>query len=151
MSIAVAISVHDGIVLAADSASTLAAALPVPAAMGSQQAVLTVWNNANKIANLLKGKSIGCVAYGSGSIGSASISTLLKDFRLRLREGLEDFNPDAYTMQEVTQRLSNFLGERVAALGPNDPRPSLGMMLGGYSADKTTGEGENLGEVWSIA
>src|ERR1017187_10478130 len=87
MSIAVAISVHDGVVLAADSASTLAAAIPGPS--GPRPMAMNVYNNANKIANLYKGKPIGCVAYGSGSIGSASISTLLKDFRHRLMTGAE--------------------------------------------------------------
>ena len=153
MSIAVAISVHDGVVLAADSASTLAAGIVgiPPGTMGPQQVAMNVYNNANKIANLYKGKPIGCVAYGSGSIGSASTSTLLKDFRYRLTNGLEkDFDPKSYTMQDVGQRLLNFLGQQVQSLGPNDPKPTLGLMLAGYSSEKSRGEGNTLGEVWSI-
>jgi len=152
MSIAVAISVHDGVVLAADSASTLAAGIVgiAPGMMGPQQVAMNVYNNANKIANLYKGKPIGCVAYGSGSIGSASISTLLKDFRYRLMNGLErDFDAKSYTIQEVSQRLSSFLGQHAQTLGPNDPKPTLGLMLAGYSAEKTPEE-VMLGEVWSI-
>jgi len=82
MSIGILINVHDGIVLAADSASTLNL---VPGAILAPQAnvpgpfPINVYNNANKIANLYKGEPIGCVAYGSGSVGT--ISTLLKDFR----------------------------------------------------------------------
>lgn len=103
MSIAIAISVHDGVVLAADSASTLGGIFGVQPGIAAQQPVaMNVYNNANKIANLYKGKPIGCVAHGSGSIGSASISTLLKDFRFRLTHGLEQgFNFDAYTMEEI--------------------------------------------------
>lgn len=80
MSIAVTISVHDGVVLAADSASTLASGFigAPPGAERAAQLAMNVYNNANKIANLYKGEPIGCVAHGSGSIGSASISTLLK-------------------------------------------------------------------------
>jgi hypothetical protein len=153
MSIAVAISVHDGVVLAADSASTLAAGfvgIP-PGTTGPQQVAMNVYNNANKIANLYKGKPIGCVAYGSGSIGYASISTLLKDFRYRIMNGLEkDFDINSYTMQEIGRRLSLFLEQHVQSLGPNDPKPTLGLMLAGYSAERSPGEGKALGEVWSI-
>jgi hypothetical protein len=149
MSIAVAISVHDGVVLAADSASTLAAAVPgvPPGAVAAQmQMAVNVYNNANKIANLYKGKPIGCVAHGSGSIGSASIYTLLKDFRKRLMAGAEKtFDQNSYTIQSVCQLLSDFLSEHVQRLTPNEPKPSLGLMLAGYSA----GEAQ-LGEVWQI-
>lgn len=155
MSIAVAISVHDGVVLAADSASTLGAGIMgipgIPPGTGPQQVAMNVYNNANKIANLYKGKPIGCVAYGSGSIGSASISTLLKDFRYRLMNGLEkDFSLNSHTIEEVGRLLSSFLGQHVQRLGPNDPKPTLGLMLAGYSAEKTPGEAKMLGEVWSI-
>ena len=50
MSIGILINVHDGIVLAADSASTLTLIGPQP-----NQPVVNVYNNANKIANLYKG------------------------------------------------------------------------------------------------
>lgn len=143
MSIGILITVHDGIVLAADSASTLTLMGPNPGQAGP---ALNVYNNANKIANLYKGKSIGCVAYGSGSIGSASISTLLKDFRVRLTDGLEaGFSIENYTMEDVSRRLSQFLIAHVEQLGANDPKPTLGMLLGGYSAGKSLGEG------WGVA
>jgi hypothetical protein len=67
MSIAVAVTVHDGIVLAADSASTLSLiARPIVGAPGPVQMAANVYNNANKISNLFKGKPIGCVACGCG-------------------------------------------------------------------------------------
>src|ERR1700691_4101041 len=138
MSIAVAISVHDGVVLAADSASTLAAgAVGLPGLVGPQQIAMNVYNNANKIANLYKGIPIGCVGFGSGSIGSAWISTLLKDFRTRLMTGLEkDFDSKTYTMEGVSKLLLQFLEQRAQRLGSNDPKPTLGLILGGYSAEK---------------
>lgn len=148
MSIGILISVHDGVVLAADSASTLTLmAGPVPGQPPSQGAIaINVYNNANKIANLCKGKPIGCVAYGSGSIGSASISTLLKDFRYRLSMGDEKgFSIHSYEMEDVANRLAIFLMEHAQRLGPNEPRPGIGIMVGGYSAGKSLGEG------WLIA
>jgi hypothetical protein len=152
MSIGILVSVHDGIVLAADSASTLTLmAAPVPEQAGILPAsaqgpiAINVYNNANKIANLYKGKPIGCVAYGSGSIGSASISTLLKDFRERLTDDAElGFSIDSYSIEDVAKRLAAFLIDHSNQLAPNEPRPSIGIMVAGYSA------GKSLGEAWLI-
>src|SRR4051812_4149142 len=78
MTIAIAVKVMDGIVLAADSASTVMR----PNAAGDPE-IFNVYNNANKIANLRKGFPIGFVNWGAGGIGPASMSTLLKDLRRR--------------------------------------------------------------------
>src|SRR5688572_30752954 len=106
MSIGILVNVHDGLVMAADSASTLSVL-----AQGQPKSVpINVYNNANKIVNLYKGEPIGCVAYGSGSIGSASVSTLLKDFRTRLTDGFEStFDRTSYTMEGVASALTSFL------------------------------------------
>lgn len=142
MSIGILINVHDGIVLAADSASTLTLMQTGPVQNQQGPVAINVYNNANKIANLYKGQPIGCVAYGSGSIGSASISTLLKDFRERLTHGMENgFSIHSYTMEDVAKRLSDFLMRHVQQLGPNEPKPTLGIMVSGYSAGKSLGEG----------
>ena len=111
MSIALLIVVHDGLVLAADSASTLVAS----AQPGGLYAA-NVYNNANKIFNLIKGLPLGCVAYGSGSIGKASIATLIKDFRKELSvkdpaKNKYKFNIEKYTMEDVSKHLSTFLNE----------------------------------------
>jgi hypothetical protein len=142
MSIGILISVHDGIVLAADSASTLA--LMQPGAMPNRlnTVVLSVYNNANKIANLYKGSPIGCVAFGAGSIGNASISTLLKDFRYKITNGQEaEFDIKTYTMEGVAKLLTDFLMSHVNQLPGTLPKPSLGILLGGYSSAKSLGEG----------
>ncbi len=145
MSIGILLSVHDGIVLAADSASTLMLVQSPQTANQANAVALNVYNNANKIANLYKGASIGCVAYGAGSIGNASISTLLKDFRRRITKGeASGFSLTEYTMQGVAELLTGFLMQHVdqlAPLPPSVPMPSLGILLGGYSAGKSLGEG----------
>jgi hypothetical protein len=140
MSIAILISVHDGIVLASDSASTISIA-----GANGPQGVIGVYNNANKIFNLYKGLPIGCVAFGAGSIGNASIATLIKDFRRSLATADKSvFNPDSYSMSKVAVLLSEFLAAECARVAQQQPRPTLGVMLGGYST------GESLGEGWSL-
>lgn len=79
MTIAISIKVNDGLVLAADSAATI----PVLDANGNMMGVSAVYNNANKVFNLHKGRPIGAVTWGLGGIGVASIGTLMKDLRAR--------------------------------------------------------------------
>jgi hypothetical protein len=148
MSIAIVTSVHDGLVMAADSASTLT----VSAAPGVVAGVANVYDNANKIFNLYKGKPIGLVAFGAGSIGNSSIGTLIKDLRVMMMDKEKaktlnpPFNADDYTMEGVAQIVANFLG---SACG--DPQNAttmvnmnIGIFLCGYS---TKGP---LGELWNI-
>jgi hypothetical protein len=67
MTIVVTVRVNDGIVLAADSATSF---------IDGSGNVAKVYNNANKIFNLVKVWPIGAMTYGAGGMGSASISTL---------------------------------------------------------------------------
>jgi len=76
VTIAINLKVNDGVVLAADSATTF---------VDQAGNVVKVYNHANKVFNLCKGLPIGAITWGSGSIGKASISTLAKDLRRRLR------------------------------------------------------------------
>jgi hypothetical protein len=146
MSIAVLIGVHDGLVLAADSASTLVMSPPG----GPQMDAANVYDNANKIFNLIKGKPLGCATFGSGSIGNSSIGTLIKDFRVKLsvtdpKKNEFNFDVTDYTMERVTQLLADFLAEKSQQLkGPQLAAISIGLLVGGYSS------GESLGESWSI-
>jgi hypothetical protein len=87
MTIAVSLKVNDGVVLAADSATTLIGQSP-----DGSVGVVNVYNNANKIFNLVKDWPIGVVTWGAGSIGTASVSTLVKDLRARLSGKLSEDN-----------------------------------------------------------
>jgi len=149
MSIGILVNVHDGIVLAADSASTLTLVQSGSPSADQSGLPLNVYNNANKIANLCKGEPIGCVAYGAGSIGNALVSTLLKDFRHRITSGAEpDFKRGNYTMEGVANLLTKFLMDHVEAGGKPAANTSLGVMLGGFS--KAKGNKDTLGEGWMI-
>jgi len=146
MSIAVLIGVHDGLVLAADSASTLT----VSVAPGTVAGVANVYDNANKIFNLYKGKPIGCVTFGTGSIGNSSIGTLIKDLRAKLMDRAKaadldpSFDPDQYTMEGVARITARFLGDECQKYPATLPNVTIGILLGGYSTDSS------LGESWSI-
>src|SRR5579864_1089807 len=109
MSIAVVVGVHDGVVIASDSASTLTVSLAPNAVAG----IANVYDNANKIFNLYKGKPIGCVAYGAGSIGNSSIGTLIKDLRAKLMHKDDasklGFDSAKYTMEGVCKIVAKFL------------------------------------------
>ena len=76
MSIIVSVKINDGIVMAADSATTF---------FKSTGEAGQIYEHANKIVNLVKGLPIGVMTCGSGGIGNASIDTLLKDLRVCLR------------------------------------------------------------------
>jgi|GEM_PF-7135216 len=68
MTIAISIKVNDGVVLAADSATTLLALDPQHGA----PVVVNVYNSADKVFNLRKGLPIGVITWGAGNIGAAS-------------------------------------------------------------------------------
>jgi hypothetical protein len=66
VTIAVTLKVHEGVVLAADSAATLMARQP-----NGTTAVVNVYDNANKIVNLVKGLPLGVITWGRGPSGRA--------------------------------------------------------------------------------
>jgi 20S proteasome alpha/beta subunit len=133
MTIIVSVKINDGIIMAADSAGTMASG--------------QVYAHANKITNLSEGLPIGAMSTGAGGIGNESVETLLKDLGRRF-DGRDPAHPEwrldrsRYTMEEVAGRLRSFLFEEKAALCP-DPT-SLQLRICGYSA------GRPLAEVWEV-
>lgn len=132
MSIIVSVKINDGIVMAADSATSFA--------------IGQIYEHANKMVNLVKGLPIGVMSCGVGGIGNASVATLLKDLRQRLMgdESHKDWklDPKSYTMQSVTSRVHEFFCEK-AKEGNN--KSFLLLRICGYSA------GRLLPEVWQVA
>ena len=147
MTIAISLKAHDGVVLAADSATTVFGTDPSGTTIG----VLNVYNNANKIFNLYKGCPIGAITWGAGSIGQASISTLAKDLRRLLMgtaPGTEDWriDPSDYTIEEVARKVRRFMFEEKYApiFAEAGTKPDLGILVAGYSA------GADLAEEWLV-
>ncbi len=146
MTISLAIKVNDGIVLASDSASTIITHDP---ATGQQQ-VFNVFDNANKIFNLIRAEPIGAITWGAGSIGSASIETLAKDFR----ETLVDLGSGpslTYTVQEIAERFKRFIYDEhyVPVFASWPQKPPLGFLVAGYSI--TAGIPNPQAEIWRIS
>lgn len=144
MTIAISLKVNDGLVLAADSASSILIYNP-----NGTSGVLNVYENANKVFNLHKEIPVGAITWGSGSIGSASTSTLVKDFRELITNHPEHkIDPNAYTVEDIVNRFYNFIyNEKYLSFFSqwNPPlRPSLGFTIGGYSS------GATQSEVWQI-
>lgn len=142
MTIALSLNVNDGLVLAADSASTLITQTP----QGEPQ-VVNVYNNANKIFNLRKGLPIGAMTWGAGNIGNASTSTLMKDLRRRL-SGEDTSHGDqwkigkSYTIENVAKLVREFFFEElyVPAFKDSDQKPQIGFTVAGYSTDEALAE-----------
>jgi hypothetical protein len=140
MTIAISLKVNDGVVLAADSASTLIG----QEEQTGQVAVFNVYNNANKIFNLVKGQPIGAITWGAGNIGTASTSTLIKDLRLRLSgqdksHGNQWKIGKSYRIEAVAELVRSFIFDEVYTPAYRDApnKPDLGFIVAGYS----TGEG----------
>ncbi len=149
MTIAISIKVNDGVVLAADSATTLLALDPQHGA----PVVVNVYNSANKVFNLRKGLPIGVITWGAGNIGAASISTLLKDLRQRLSSAQETHHDwvieeNQYSVLTIADKVRQFFFDEkytpAFAQVPEEIRPVLGFIVAGYSS------GSNFAEEYLI-
>lgn len=133
MSIIVSVKINDGVVMAADSATTFYK----PTGAAGQ-----IYEHATKIMNLVKGLPIGVMTCGSGGIGNASTDTLLKDLRLHLGgTGEGGLNRENYTMESVTTLVQQFFQEKARAA---DFNAFLILHICGYSS------GQPLPEVWQV-
>jgi hypothetical protein len=133
MTVLVSVKINDGVVMAADSASSFASGM--------------VYRHADKIVNLRQGLPIGVMVTGAGGIGNESIDTLLKDLRRRFSgedEARRDWalDPGRYTLAQVANRLRTFLFEEKAAAYAGEVWTRV--RLCGYSA------GRPLAELWEI-
>jgi hypothetical protein len=139
--IVVTVKINDGIVLTADSATTFS---------DDKGVAVKIYNNANKVFNLVKGLPIGSLTWGAGGIGAASISTISKDLRRRLSGKDPDhqewtIDPQTYTIEQIAKRAREFIFEGLYK-GEYGDKPPEGYFLGykvcGYSS------GAPLPELW---
>lgn len=140
MTVCVAVKVHDCIVFAADSASTLSAT-----SQNGITQVLNVYNNADKVFNLQRNLPIVAMTCGMGHIGGRSISHLAKELRHQLSSGEHPINSQDYTIEEVVTRAHTFISDCYAAANP-EPKDGdyLEFWIGGY------GSANKHGEIWKI-
>jgi len=141
MTVCVAIKVHDCIVFAADSASSLSATNGA-----GEQVIVNIYENGNKVFNLHKDLPLSAMTAGIGNFGKASISTLSKDLRKRFADENDALclDPNKYSMSEVAAKARKFLFEDTFSIACPDQTGSFDFWIGGYGAN------EDLGEIWRV-
>lgn len=146
VTVAVMVKVFDGIVLAADSATTLTLHGPNGEVVGHQ-----VYNSANKVFHLHRGLPVGAATWGLGQVGNGSIASLAKDLRRRLM-GADPSHPDweldpaTYTIEGVAQRMLELFFDELFSQLHSAPTPQpLGFVVAGY------GGGSSDSEVWTLS
>ena len=119
MTIAIAMKINDGIILATDGSSTI---------FGKNNdgvdEVHQTYFTADKLFNLKKGSPIGAITWGHGSINNESISTLAKDFR----KAQED--EEYVSVLSSAFDFKKFLEDKI-----NSDDISIGFLLAGYSTE----------------
>lgn len=142
MTVCVLVKVHDCVVFAADSASSLVGQTP-----GGDPVVFNVYQHGNKVFNLYKGKPIAAMTCGMAHMGDASIATLAKDFRRIITKGIggEQIDPDNYTIKAVADRAHEFFATKYAEIEPA-PAGEHGFefWIGGYGSNWAGAE------IWKI-
>lgn len=144
MTVCVAVKVHDCIVFAADSASSLVE----PDLAGGRTLIANVYAHGNKVFNLRKGLPIAAMTCGMGNIGPVSISTLAKDLRMKFCSNDPEWMIDEnnYSIEEVAQKARRFFFDE--CYSHLNPLPTgdheFQFWIGG------NGSGETHGEVWRI-
>lgn len=147
MTIAITLKVNDGLVLAADSASTIVAVDDA-----GNTTLVNIYNHANKVFNLIKGKPIGAMTWGGGNIGTASMSTLMKDLRQILAGERDGPNGecwaigDTYSVAKVAELAKRFFyDDHYAGQFKDAQSPfEIGIVVAGYA------DGESLAEEYEI-
>lgn len=119
MTIAIALKINDGIVLATDSASSI---------IGEEnrdgvRPVHHTYFTADKIFNIIKGEPIGVMTWGNGSINNESISKIVKDFR-------NEYKINYKSIENVVDDFIEFLKNKLTK------DSTLGFLISGYSENK---------------
>lgn len=137
MTIAISLKVNDGLVLATDSAATIFAS-PID---NKPSGVINVYQNAEKLFNLCKGKPVGAITWGSGSIGQTSISTMIKDYRNSLKD-----NNEIDKISEIANNLSEYVFKQryIKVYEEWTEKPNIGFIVAGYS------KGAEFAEEWKF-
>lgn len=143
MTVCVAVKVHDCIVFAADSASSLVETDPHGVAL-----ISNVYAHGNKVFNLRKGLPIAGMTCGMGNIGAVSISTLAKDLRLRFcsTDPAWTVDQDTYSIEEIAVKARSFFFDEHYQALPVKPAGDheFQFWIGG------NGAGAMHGEIWRV-
>jgi hypothetical protein len=138
VTVCVGVAVHDCLVFAADSASTLMGTNPA-----GESVVVNVYRHGNKVFNLHKKLPIAAMTCGMGSVGTASIGTIAKDLRQLLTSGGAQWmiDPNSYTIADVATKARTYIFDQCYAQlqPPSPPAASFEFWIGGYDSNHYTG------------
>ena len=126
MTIAIAVKISEGLVLAADSASMVQGELKVEG-QAPQRGVVQVYSHATKLTQVGEWP-VGVVTWGVGQIGSRTIESHVQEYANGLAE------KQTIGVKQVADDLYAFISDRYKkAFG--DQTPQLGLHVAGYSPD----------------
>jgi hypothetical protein len=134
MTIVAAAKSRDALVLGTDSMTQVVAGLP------PRSGVLKAYANATKLFRLAN-HDLAVATFGAGNIGSQSVGGVVLDYA----DSIKDKAPS--TIQAVADGLAAHVGnlyDSAFSSLPDDQRPALGFLVGGFS-EKTT-----LAELWEV-
>lgn len=129
MSIIASVTVHDALVIGADSQTTITGS-----SADGQPVVMQSYQHAQKI-HQIGGLAVG--AWGSGNIGPRSVGSVLSEFA-------EEHESES--VQQTAETLSAHLNTLAADFHESGlPQAELGAIVGGYS------DGSEFAETWVIS
>ena len=110
MTICIAVKVHECIVFAADSASSI-----VTTDGNGNETVMRVYDHGHKVFNLIRNKPICAMTCGLGNFGRLSVSTIAKEIRKEITNKEARIDPENFTIKEVADycrtRFSTFYND----------------------------------------
>ncbi len=129
MSIIASVTVHDALVIGADSQTTITAS-----SADKQPVVMQSYQHAQKIHQIGR---LAVGAWGSGNIGPRSVGSVLSEFA-------EEH--ESTSVQQTAETLSAHLNRLAANFHERGlPQAQLGAIVGGYS------DGSEFAETWEIS
>lgn len=140
MSIVICIKVGEGLVLAADSVTTIQVV-----SREGDVGILNTYEHARKLSHI-GDLPIGALTWGIELIGNRNIESLLSEYEDRVlrpnyyeetKEGTKKIKP--YKLEKIAEEIFNFMNERYdQAYGsiPQERKPVIGMLVAGYSHDE---------------
>jgi len=151
MTVCVSVKVSEGLVLAADSTATIQGTLK----QGGQNTagILKTYDHMRKLSHV-KDYPIGTLTWGTALVGSRSVESLIKEYEhslpsleeeqekikeLRMRGEADIDKRYEYNLKEIAEGLLNHIRKFYDAefeIQPNEQRPSLGILVSGYSSSK---------------
>jgi hypothetical protein len=130
MSIVLCIKVGEGLVLAADSVTSIQVASPE-----GDIAVVNTYEYARKLSHI-GNLPIGALTWGNGLIGNRNIESLLSEFESEI---LKIHGDESYELKDIVQDIFDFLKKKYDAAYKEkrtEERPVIGMLIAGFSKGK---------------